>query len=1276
MLGLEATFAPRKHNMGGSLALLYEKVRTRPALWAAMLLGLLAVVGLGAWQLRIEEDITRTLPETAQFKTYQRLYRNSSVSGNMVLAIGPMDSTGPYALMDLADSLHQRLLALPDTLVKEVLHSANRPLHTAQWLRGLPYLIDSAEMDSLTLALTDSGLQVGFGRFASGLAGISSMVTKDAYAQDPLMLSAPVLRRLDRLRAGTSMQVNDGYFFSPDGRYVLVFVSPTHPPTETRANAALVALLEAEADSVRALAPGREVLLFGGPVIAVTNARQIREDSTRAGIIGGVLIVLLLLIYFRSIAVPFIFLLPAVFGMLSAAAVMAWMQGSVSALAIGAGSVVLGVAMDYAFHFLNHYRHTGSVQQTLREVAFPLVLGSATTVFALLALRFLHSEVLRDFGTFGALTLAFTALFVLVVMPHLARLLPSEPEKEKHVGRKGRPLLLPGFLVILVVTAALWPFADEVQFEDDLNRINYFPEHLQRAQDIISGPDSMETVFITHTDRDILKALGSAHALRATVNEDQTALTSVAMLLPDTATLRANAMRWDSLISVSGPQMRQQLGAAATAIGADSGITASYDTLLSGPPLPEVYIPQLLATDPVFAAMYFSETDSAGSVTHTLVSSIKVPKYAKDAMAQRLSAAGYEVVARASLAQALVNAVSRDLNDLLLLTGGMVAVVLLLTYGRFELAFITFLPMVISWIWIMGICGLTGLRFNMVNVLITTFIFGLGDDFAIFISDGFLSRFRTGADKLRSYRSAILLSAATTIIGTGVLVVAQHPALRSIAILSVTGMVCVVVVSLLLQPVLFEVFVGYRQRRGLPPLTFLNLFTSLISFGWFLIGCVLLSAMLLVVIPLPIALRHKQRLMNMAISRLCMSVVQIMIHAKRVIINPDDLSRPAIIIANHNSFVDLLWIIGYSPRVLLVTNEWVWNSPFFGFFIRYVDYIRAKEGKDFSLEMIKRKVDEGYSIVIFPEGTRSIDGRMGRFKKGAFYLAEELNLDILPLVTHGLHHVLPKGDFVVNRTTITLKFLPRITPDDLSYGSGYRERQKNISRMFKKEFEQLRALRETPHYFNNLVVRNYIYRGPVVEWYVRIKLKIENNFAEILNHVPRHGRVYDLGCGYGYLSLMLAYTEDRQRDVVGVDYDHEKVEVARNVCYQGGNVRFKQADLSTFEPKEADCYIIKDVLHYLRPQDQTALLDRCAQGLREGGTIIIRDGMSDEQQQKHGLTRLTELFSISLFGFNRADQELTFPKETEIRAFAARHGLQVLRLGNDVTSNVTLVLRK
>jgi len=1267
--------------MGGFLALLYEKVRARPAFWAAVLLGLLAVAGYGAWQLRIEEDITRTLPETASFKTYQRLYRNSSVSGNMVLAIGPMDSTGPYALMDLADSLHQRLQTLPDTLVKAVLHSANdRPLNTSSWLRGLPYLLDAAEMDTLALALTDSGLQVGFGRFASGLAGISSMVTKDAYAQDPLMLSAPVLRGLDKLRAGTSMQVNDGYFFTPDGHYVLVFVSPTHPPTETKANAALVALLEAEADSMRIMAPGKEVLLFGGPVIAVTNARQIREDSTKAGIMGGVLIVLLLLIYFRSVAVPFIFLLPAVFGMVSAAAVMAWMQGSVSALAIGAGSVVLGVAMDYAFHFLNHYRHTGSVQQTLREMAFPLVLGSATTVFALFALRFLHSEVLRDFGTFGALTLAFTALFVLVVMPHLARLLPSKPESEETRVRKGRPLLLPGFLVILVVTAGLWPFTDEVQFENDLNRINYFPEHLQRAQDIISGPDSMETIFITHTDKDLFKALGSAHSLKTQVNEelrvDVSAFSSAAVLLPDTSTMRANTQRWDSLTFASGPQILESLSAAGSEIGAGPGLTACYDTLLIAPPQPQTYLPELLATDPVFSAMYFSEVDSSGSVVHTLVSSIKVPKASKEDVAQRLTANGYDVVARASLAQALVSAVSRDLNDMLILTGGMVFVVLLLTYGRFELAFITFLPMVISWVWIMGICGLTGIRFNMVNVLITTFIFGLGDDFAIFISDGFLSRYRTGADKLRSYRSAILLSAATTIIGTGVLVVAQHPALRSIAILSVTGMVCVVVVSLLLQPVLYELFVGYRQRRGLPPLTFLNLITSLTSFGWFLIGCVLLSAMLLIVIQLPISLRHKQRIMNMAISRLCMSVVQIMIHAKRVIIDSDDLSRPAIIIANHNSFVDLLWIIGYSPKVLLVTNEWVWNSPFFGFFIRYVDYIRAKEGKDFSLEMIKRKVDEGYSIVIFPEGTRSTDGRMGRFKKGAFYLAEELNLDILPLVTHGLHHVLPKGDFVVNRTTITLKFLPRIKPDDLSFGTGYRERQKNISRMFKKEYEQLRALRETPHYFNNLVVRNYIYRGPVVEWYVRIKLKLENDFAEILNHVPRHGRVYDLGCGYGYLSLMLAYTEDRQRDVIGVDYDEEKVDVANNVCYKGGNVRFKHADLSVFGPKDADCYIIKDVLHYLRPQDQTALLERCANGLREGGTIIIRDGMRDEQQQKHGLTRLTELFSISLFGFNQADQQLTFPSEAEIRAFAARHNLSVERLGNTVTSNVVLVLRR
>src|SRR5204862_6132232 len=106
-------------------------------------------------------------------------------------------------------------------------------------------------------------------------------------------------------------------------------------------------------------------------------------------------------------------------------------------------------------------------------------------------------------------------------------------------------------------------------------------------------------------------------------------------------------------------------------------------------------------------------------------------------------------------------------------------------------------------------------------------------------------------------------------------------------------------------------------------------------------------------------------------------------------------------------------------------------------------------------------VKDGYSIVVFPEGTRSPDGRLKRFHKGAFYLAEQLNIDIVPMLLHGVGDTIRKGDFMVMNGSVTIKFLPRISPDDKTFGEGYAERTKRISRYFKEEHEKLREENET-----------------------------------------------------------------------------------------------------------------------------------------------------------------------------------------------------------------------
>ena len=114
--------------------------------------------------------------------------------------------------------------------------------------------------------------------------------------------------------------------------------------------------------------------------------------------------------------------------------------------------------------------------------------------------------------------------------------------------------------------------------------------------------------------------------------------------------------------------------------------------------------------------------------------------------------------------------------------------------------------------------------------------------------------------------------------------------------------------------------------------------------------------------------------------------------------------------------------------------------------------------------------------MIFPEGTRSVSNQINRFHKGAFYLAEEFNLDIVPVLIHGASEAIPKGDFVIHHSHVTLSILERITPDNLSFGKNYAERTKLLSAYFKEEFHKVRQQLEGPDYFKKMLIHSYDYK--------------------------------------------------------------------------------------------------------------------------------------------------------------------------------------------------------
>ena len=135
-----------------------------------------------------------------------------------------------------------------------------------------------------------------------------------------------------------------------------------------------------------------------------------------------------------------------------------------------------------------------------------------------------------------------------------------------------------------------------------------------------------------------------------------------------------------------------------------------------------------------------------------------------------------------------------------------------LSFRNIWLALIAFIPMALSWVWILAIMQLLGLQFNIVNIILATFIFGQGDDYTIFIVEGLLYEHRSGIPILTQYRQSILLSALIMLIGVGILVLAVHPAMHSLGAVTLIGMSIVLIMAVTIPPLLFRLYIRLLNR--------------------------------------------------------------------------------------------------------------------------------------------------------------------------------------------------------------------------------------------------------------------------------------------------------------------------------------------------------------------------------------------------------------------------------------------------------------------------------
>lgn len=263
----------------------------------------------------------------------------------------------------------------------------------------------------------------------------------------------------------------------------------------------------------------------------------------------------------------------------------------------------------------------------------------------------------------------------------------------------------------------------------------------------------------------------------------------------------------------------------------------------------------------------------------------------------------------------------------------------------------------------------------------------------------------------------------------------------------------------ILNTILCILAVVYGAPLGIFRLA-MSVLRTLASLLVYLLGCLVINIFAIFYVPLRKLLRLKRNILPTILHQFGSTVCWLLqILGSKVRIrneHHETFDKPAIIVCNHQSHLDLMAHLSLSPKIVFLTNDWVWRSPFFGFAIRHAGYCPVSEGMDYLKPRLQSLIEQGYSISIFPEGTRSRDCSIGRFHKGAFQLAEELNVDILPVVLHGAGRALPKGGVYMRSYPITLEVEKRISPEQLGQlGSTTLERTKWFRRFYIEKYAQL-----------------------------------------------------------------------------------------------------------------------------------------------------------------------------------------------------------------------------
>ncbi len=686
----------------------------------------------------------------------------------------------------------------------------------AQVAGRLPLLFDRAELEArIAPLLAPSEVRRALAENLQALQGLEGIGQADLIARDPLNLRNLALSRMSQLMPGKNTQFYRGKILSRDGRHLLVMADLAGSATDSAYTRGIPPVLAALTQKIERqyLSSGITFTLtpVGAYRAALDNENAARRDMRMAILLTTLGIAFLLVITFPRPLLGLLALIPSMVGAVFAVLVCSFVFPSLSILAVSFGGAIMAFTVDLGITYLLFLDRPCEVsgEQAAREVRAAEKMAALTTTGAFLMLLMSRFSVLAQIGVFAALGVGFAYGFVHWIFPRMFPVMPpARKTRNRWLGRILDGIVLPGQKLKLGAAALFFTvmllFARPV-FQVDINAMNSLSGESIAAEQTVQRiwGDLTSRVYMMTEGKDIGELQAKSDRLAGMFREDarrgviKTAF-ALADFFPGEELARTRAADWRAFWTPARiADLEREIKRAGRELGFAPDAFALFTAALAGPPPAAAPVPA------EFAGIVGIAREKDTLVQVSMVT--PGPVYDAEAFFTRYSAAGLASLFDAGLFNRRLGEVLVSLfTEIAMIVGAAIVFLLLLFFLSWRLSVIALAPVLFALVCTLGTLKILGRPIDIPGIMLWIVIMGMGIDYGVY----YVCAYQRYLDERHPFmgliRQSIFLAGATTLIGFGVLALAQHALLKSIGLTSLLGIAYSLLGAFLIVPPLVK----------------------------------------------------------------------------------------------------------------------------------------------------------------------------------------------------------------------------------------------------------------------------------------------------------------------------------------------------------------------------------------------------------------------------------------------------------------------------------------